>query len=135
MSITYLKSALLSTALIAGALSGAEKNKDIYAVEIDDIGFLKEPACGFHENIKKYLEVLSGQTPSGIKASNDKWDMEIYSNPQKNTWTLVGKSRAPGAKNKFQLCYLAQDAANEPYAGQKWYELYFKSDANTGEQK
>lgn len=133
MSKIYLKAALLAMLLTTGALSETETNKDLYTVEVDDIGFLKEPACSFHENIKKYLEILSSQTPSGIKASNDKWDMEIYSNPEENTWTLVGKSRAPGAKNKVQLCYIAQDAANEPYTEQKWYKLYFENNTHLKE--
>lgn len=132
MSIFYLRSALLSMTLIAGALSGAEKNKDIYAVETDDIGFLKEPVCGFHKNIIKTLAVFSKETTTGIKASNDKWDMEIYTNAQKGTWTLVGKSKDPSTK-KFQLCHIAQGTSNQAYTQQKWYQLYFKGSATAKE--
>ncbi len=125
MSKGFLKKAFISSLLTLSVLSGAAlANTDLYTVERDSEGFMKEPACGFHTNIKKYLEVMSGQSPTGIKASNDKWDMEIYSNTQNNTWTLVGKSKDPSAK-KFQLCYIAQGTSDQPYAQQAWYQAYF----------
>lgn len=126
-----LKVSFLITLFFTGVLAVAAVNAKPVSIENDAEGFLKKPVCGFHKSIIKTLAVFSKETPTGIKASNNKWDMEIYTNTETGTWTLVGKSKDPGAK-KFQLCHIALGVSSQPYTQQKWYDLYFKNNAKPG---
>lgn len=92
--------------------------------ERDTNGLYKEPVCEIGYRVKSLLVNIARQQPTGIKASNDKWDMEIYNNPETNSWTLVGKSKAPEAAHSSKLCRLAS-GLQTPYVQEKWYALDF----------
>jgi hypothetical protein len=64
--------------------------------------------------------------PTGVKASSDRWEMEIFQNPETLSWTLVGKSLAPEDAHSSKLCRIA-GAIGTMYSGEKWCQLYFKS--------
>lgn len=91
-------------------------------------GLFKEPDCRMGYSIKGDLKMLK-QDPTGHKASNSKWDMEIYSNAQTNGWTLVGKSKAPEAASSSKLCRLAS-GRQTPYEKEKWYAQDFAKPSN-----
>jgi len=126
-------SALLKTGLVAsifalGAMAAAPAHAEReWERERDANGLYKEPVCDFGFRVKSALINIAKQTPTGIKASNDKWEMEIYNNPETNSWTLVGKSKAPDASAN-KLCRLAS-AQQSPYAIEKWYAMDFTANA------
>ncbi|MCY1376574.1 hypothetical protein D9M69_640750 [compost metagenome] len=92
---------------------------------MDSEDLYKMPSCAYDAVVKKSLEIQLGEVPTGIKASNAKWDMELYANPQDGSWTLVGKDKTPEG-NVNKSCRLASGAGNQPYTQQKWYGLYFE---------
>lgn len=61
--------------------------------------------------------------PSGIKASSDKWDMEIYTNAKTGRWRLMGKSKDPKIATADEMCYLA--GGSSPYTQTAWYQKIF----------
>ena len=93
--------------------------------ERDAIGLYKEPVCDVGYRIKSLLTTIAKQPSTGIKASNEQWEMEIFANAETQSWTLVGKSLAPEHAHSAKLCRLAS-ALGTTYAGEKWYLLYFK---------
>ena len=93
--------------------------------ERDAIGLYKEPVCEVGYRVKSLLTNIAKQPSTGIKASNEQWEMEIFANPEPQSWTLVGKSLAPEHAHSAKLCRLAS-ALGTSYAGEKWYLLYFK---------
>ncbi len=97
--------------------------------ERDSTGLYKEPVCEMGHRVKNLLVNIARQTPTGLTASNDKWDMEIYNNPETNSWTLVGKSKAPEAAHSSKLCRLAS-GLQTPYAKEKWYAQDFAKPSN-----
>lgn len=99
-----------------------DPNDDDRALGLD--GILKNPTCDYAFRIGKALEVMKGELPTGIKASTDQWDMEIYANSKGGSWTLVGKSKDPGARSTH-VCRLAR-STNAPYNNEKWFRTYFK---------
>jgi len=123
-STSFLKTAFLSGLMATSALSGTACASSPQLIERDAEGFFKEPSCDYHFYIKRGLSNFSGETPTGIKAQNEKWDMEIYADPADGSWTLVGKSRDPKANSSF-LCKIANGMSPAPYAQQVWYRNYF----------
>ena len=99
-----------------------DPNDDDVALGPD--GIFKYPTCDYDFRIKKSLEVFLKELPTGIKASTDKWDMEIYADSKGGSWTLVGKSKDPGARSTH-VCKLAR-SIDVPYANEKWFRTYFK---------
>ncbi len=118
-AVSTMKNALVSTLLIASVFSGAVNAKER---EYGPDGLYKEPTCDYDFRIKKSLTILGEKHPTGIKASTDKWDMEIYA-AKDGAWTLVGKSKDPSAPSN-QLCRLAS-SIDKPYDKEKWYVSYF----------
>lgn len=123
-------SALLKTGLVAsifalGAMAlPAQANE--WERERDANGLYKEPVCDFAFRVKSALTNFSKQASTGLKASNDKWEMEIYSNTETKSWTLVGKSKAPDASTN-KLCRLAGGPGTNPYSSEKWYAIDFSA--------
>lgn len=115
-----LKTAFISSLLAISALPGIS-NAD--QRELDAEGFYKEPVCGHHALIKQSLSIMVGEEPTGIKASNAKWDMEIYLNKKDGSWTLLGKSK-DGSVPSYKVCSLAS-SLDSPFDQQKWYTTYF----------
>ena len=116
----------LTTALVAAFVVAIVHSGPTIAQERERTseGFYKDPTCSYDFSIKRSLIKISGEEPTGIKASNSKWDMEIYANVKDRSWTLVGKSKDPSAPPN-ELCKLAS-SIDKPYAQEKWYAAYFK---------
>ncbi|WP_137137928.1 hypothetical protein [Pseudomonas asiatica] len=124
--MNLLKVAALGSLLSLSALAGAATDStNPYAAERDPEGFLKEPICAFHKSVRKSLEVFLDEVPTGLRAANGEWDMEILADPADGSWTLVGKSRDPEAKS-YQLCHLARGLSDTPYTQEVWYRKYFQ---------
>lgn len=62
--------------------------------------------------------------PTGRKASNAQWDMEIYSKQSSGQWVLLGKSRDPKVAASDELCQLA--FGKGAYTGTNWYRTNFR---------
>ena len=116
----------LTTALVAAFVVAIVHSGPTIAQERERTseGFDKDPTCSYDFSIKRSLSKLGEKEPTGIKASNNKWDMEIYANATGKSWTLVGKSKDPSAAQD-ELCKLAS-SIDKPYAQEKWYAAYFK---------
>lgn len=65
----------------------------------------------------------SSYFPSGIRASSDKWEMEIYINPNTDQWILTGVSKHPEIAPSDEICQLSFGKA--PYVNNKWYAEHF----------
>lgn len=102
----------LTVVAFTGAAHAAEK-------EVDANGIYKEPICDYAFRITKSLTTMVEELPTGLKASTDKWDMEIYANAKTGTWTLVGKSKDPSARSTH-LCRLAS-SIEKTYTKEKWF--------------
>lgn len=110
---------LLTISLSAAAMTDPLGN------ELDVEGLYKEPICGYDRVIQKGLKLMLSEDPTGIKAENDKWEMEIYTGQKYNSWTLVGKSKSPDS-NPRKLCKLAGGITPDyPYQELIWYKKYF----------
>lgn len=120
--MNYLKTCMISAAFALSSLAATPAHADL---EIDPATDLfKEPLCRAQTNTIRALKIISGQEPTGIKASNDKWDMEIYQNKERGDWTLVGRSKNPEIP-QFMLCQLVKHTSNVSYTTQKWYGEHF----------
>ena len=119
-SFAPLKTALVSSVFALSAF--------VSHATASTLGELREkPICDLDFLITETLKDDS-IVPTGLKASSEKWDMEIYSNGKSGEWVLVGKSKAPLAKGKNpELCQLAWGKA--PYTQTSWYQQNFSSPA------
>lgn len=123
---SLVKSGLISAAFALGALTAVPAHAN--DLEIDAATDLyKKPRCDYNFTIKSLLSNISQQLPTGIVASNQDWDMEIYQNKIRGDWALVGKSKAPDA-NPRKLCILVRGSNTPPYSTQKWYTANFEKD-------
>lgn len=94
--------------------------------ERDQIGLYRQPVCDVGYRVKSLLTTIAKQAPTGIKARSDRWEMEIFQNPETLSWTLVGKSLALEDAHSSKLCRIA-GAIGSTYSNEKWYQLYFKT--------
>lgn len=125
-NVSLLKIAALGSLLASSTIAGtAIADYDILTREQSAEGLFKEPTCDYEVRIKRSLSTLLGEQPTGIKASNSKWDMELYANPTDRNWTLVGKSREPTTSSIKRLCQLARGLPSRPYMQEVWYRKYF----------
>lgn len=108
--------------LAVAAFAGTAHAND----EVDANGLYKEPVCRRAVSIKSTLKTIAGQEPTGITASNAKWDMEIYLDKAEGDWSLVAKDKSPDAPPR-ELCVIAKGMSTSPYSQQKWYISDFKS--------
>ncbi len=90
---------------------------------VDALGIRVSPICAFTTNGTR---IMAKQLPTGIVASNDKWEMELYENAESGSWTLIGKSTAARPPPGGKYCLLAQGSEMRSYVGTKWYEAFFK---------
>lgn len=93
--------------------------------ELDEEGLFKEPICSTRSGILRGMTIFLQEESTGLKASNDKWDMEIYADKDNQSWSLVGKSKAPGTAS-YHLCKIA-NGVRTPYTEQPWFKKYFQS--------
>ncbi|MNE46541.1 hypothetical protein D3C80_1408840 [compost metagenome] len=126
-SVSLLKIAALGSLLASSTIAGtAIADYDILTREQSAEGLFKEPICDYDFRIKKGLSTLLGEQPTGITASNSKWDMELYANPTRGNWTLVGKSKEPTTSSIKKLCTLASGLSDNPYTQEVWFRKYFQ---------
>ena len=110
--------------LVAGTFTGTVFAQHKGEPEYGADGMYRQPICDYSFRITKSLAIMLEEVATGIKASNEKWDMEIYANAKTGTWTLIGKSRDPTARST-QLCTLASSIAR-PYNNEVWFVTHFR---------
>lgn len=116
-----MKSAIVCSTLVASAFASSTA----LAGTRDHMGLDTDPSCGQMHIIKEAVLDEDQVTATGRKASNDKWDIELYTNSKTGYWYLIGKEKAkPDSK---LVCVLAH--GDEPIAKQKWAVLFDKTSA------
>ena len=88
---------------------------------LDALGLRTDPICAVSDSATR---ILARQLPTGIKASSEKWRMEIYENAETGSWSLLGADRARMADTR-QRCTLARGTERRGYLGTRWYQAYF----------
>ncbi len=119
-SLTPLKTAFVSSLFAISALANpahANPTEEIREKPVCDLDFLVV-------NTLKDSSFL----PTGIKASSDKWDMEIYTNSKTGRWRLMGISKDSKVAPRDEVCQLAWGGT--PYTETKWYQQNFQAPAN-----
>ena len=92
------------------------------ALDLDADGFRNDKDCDTLEVIRNSI-AKDKQKATGIKASSDRWDMEIYEDDLAR-WSLVGVNKKP--KDKYeQACVLMSGPATRPYRSQVFYIKFF----------
>jgi len=115
MSMDSMRPTVFAATLAVSALS-ANAAPPVY----DEQGLEKNPVCSYA--LPESLLIMHKQKPTGEKAQTPKWEIEVYANKEKKTWTLVGKSKAPDADTD-EMCHLANGIGD--YKAQKWFTSYF----------
>jgi len=124
--VRNLRINVLAFLLLWGAMENtAHAEENIINRARDGDGLYKEPICDYEFRIQKSLSIMLGEKPSGVTATSNAWEMEIYSNPQDGSWTLVGKSTIPTTSSIKKLCQLAKGLPDRPYVQEVWYRKYF----------
>jgi hypothetical protein len=127
LSLRFLTSGFARTAFVLCALSiGANAAPR----DLDENGLYKEPVCGAAARVINSITVIAQEDQTGIKGSNNKWDMEIYAHKSGASWTLVGKDKTPDA-NPRNLCRIAS-GVNTPFTEQLWFKKWFKPESAAG---
>ncbi len=90
--------------------------------EYDSYGLRSNPTCASEQGILRYYVKIRNQPPSGIRADNDKWMMEIYANNETRDWIVLGRSKNIDF-DQTKLCGLA--VGQGPYEQFKWYQEFF----------
>lgn len=90
--------------------------------EYDSYGLRSNPTCASEQSTERYFVRIRNQPPSGIKAENDKWKMEIYTNKETRDWIVLGRSKTTDI-DQTKLCGLA--VGQGPYEQFKWYQEFF----------
>lgn len=120
----FIRTALLALVPALGATALSTQANE-WERERDANGLYREPVCDFAFRVKSALANFSKQVPTGLTAANEKWEMEIYSNAETQSWTLVGKSKTSNASEN-KLCRLAGGPGTRPYSGEGWFAAYFR---------
>lgn len=118
-SFTPLKTAFVSTIFAINALVNPAHSAP--TEEIRD-----KPTCDLDFLVIDTLKD-SSFLPTGIKASSDKWEMEIYTNSKTGRWRLMGVSKDPKIAPPDEVCQLAWGGT--PYTQTSWYQQNFVSPA------
>ncbi len=90
---------------------------------VDTQGLRTHPICAWTTNAVK---ILAKRLPTGIRASTEQWDLEVYENTETGGWTLIGKSKATQAPEGGRYCTLASGDQPRGYVGTPWHKAYFK---------
>lgn len=90
---------------------------------VDALGLRTNPICARTANATK---ILAQRLPTGVTASTEQWELELYENSQTGGWTLIGKSKADRAPSGGRYCSLANGDRARSYADSNWYRVYFK---------
>ncbi|MEW6678627.1 MAG: tetratricopeptide repeat protein [Pseudomonadota bacterium] len=86
---------------------------------VDALGLRVSPFCSANYDIT--LKTLK-QLATGIKATNARWDIEIYANTENGGWTVFGKSRDKTYPGYIE-CVLAKGKGD--YRAEAWYRHAF----------
>lgn len=89
---------------------------------VDALGLRTDPICDLSDDA---VQIFARQVPTGIKASNDQWDMEIYENAANGSWSLMGASRTKETAS-WERCTLAKGGEARGYVDAPWYRKYFR---------
>ena len=93
---------------------------------VDENGFRAKIRCDEADVMNGYVTERKNEIATGLKASTDTYNMEIYANKKTGSWTLVGVNKTP--KEKYDsVCVLNSGNANLPYKSEKFYAIFFKN--------
>jgi hypothetical protein len=107
--------------IVAAAISLPAAGAPPHVPVFDEYGLEKNPICSYALTVA--LEVMQKQFAGGEKAQSADWKMEIYVNPQRSSWTVVGTRLTPDW-DEDEMCPLARGLGD--YTTQKWYQAFFK---------
>jgi len=117
-TLSAFKKAFVIPVILAGVFA-----TQAIAADLDSDGFRNDKTCDTMEVVKNSVTKLDKQQPTGLKASNAKWDMEMYQDAD-GRWSLVGINKSP--KDKYeQARVLMSGPAKRPYASQPFYAKFF----------
>lgn len=89
---------------------------------VDALGLRVSPICARTTNA---IRILGEKVPTGVTASSEKWELELYENSTSGGWSLIGKSKAEQAPPGGRYCTLASGDRAQSYAETRWYRSYF----------
>lgn len=118
-ALTPLKTAIVSSVFALSAWSAQAQNTR------PQYEFIREkPTCGIDFVMLDTLKDYS-YFPTGVKGSNDKFDMEIYENPNTGRWKLIGISKDDKIARKGDVCQLTWGARENAYTNTSWFKENF----------
>lgn len=90
---------------------------------VDALGMRTDPICSIGDSATRNF---AKELPTGIKASSEKWRMEIYENADTGSWSLLGADRAKlKLADTLERCTLARGTERRGYLETGWYRAYF----------
>ncbi len=116
------KSARTSIVVLSAAFSMPVVGAPPHMPAFDEYGIEKDPLCSYA--LPETLKAMHKQEPSTERAQTPDWKIEIYVNPYRTSWTLVGIRSIPDW-DEDEMCHLANGRGD--YTSQKWYRAFFKS--------
>ena len=117
-TLSLLKTSVIAPVILMTAFAS-------HASDVDENGFKVKIRCDTAEVMTK-AAAIKGETPTGIKASNNTYNMEIYANKDTGSWKLMGINKNPATKFDH-TCILQHGNSNFPYTSEKFYAVFFKN--------
>jgi len=108
--------------VLSAAFSMAAVGAPPHVPVFDEYGLEKNPICSYA--LPEALKAMHKQEPSTERAQTPEWKIQIYVNPYRTSWTLVGTQLAPDW-DEDEMCPLARGLGD--YTTQKWYRAFFQS--------
>lgn len=123
-SSSLLKVAFISAALLLSNSYAADSTATPQNVSVqkNDLGLSTNPNCGLGRDFKNALKSFGKEISFGEKAQTEKWELEIFRNPETKTWVVLGKS-LDKSHPSYYLCVMANGKGD--YTAQKWYQEFF----------
>lgn len=120
-ALTPLKTTLVSSLFaVSAVMNPAQANTgELIETPLCDSDYL------FEAGLKR-----KSFSPSGIKASTEKWDMEIYKQADTDRWRLMARSKDPKIARPNQICQLAW--GRSAYTETSWYKQNFAPASKSG---
>lgn len=86
------------------------------------------PTCHKKDFLVKSMQEEDNDTPTGLRASNRDWKLEIYADSADGSWTVVGESLKDAGKSG-KICRLNANFMGFPNEihKEKFYQQYFAS--------
>jgi hypothetical protein len=116
--------AFVSAALLLanGYASDSVATPQDVPVQNNDLGLSANPNCGLGRDFKNALKSFGREISFGEKAQTEKWELELFRNPETKTWAVLGKS-LDKSHPSYYLCLMANGKGD--HTTQKWYQELF----------